>query len=79
MPDRPVFDYEVTYNTPPELTLDGALDGLRIQVNADLAEGQQLGVAGTPAFFINGQRVSGAQPFAVFQQIIVTLLDSDGY
>jgi protein-disulfide isomerase len=48
-------------------------------VNAELAEGQRLGVTGTPAFFINGQRVSGAQPFAVFQQIIVTLLDSDDY
>jgi protein-disulfide isomerase len=60
---------------------DACLDSGRYAeaVNADLAEGQQLGVAGTPAFFINGQRVSGAQPFAVFQQIIVTLLDSDGY
>jgi protein-disulfide isomerase len=43
-------------------------------VNADLAEGTRLGVTGTPAFFINGQRVSGAQPFSVFQQIIDTLL-----
>lgn len=39
-------------------------------VNADLAEGQQLGVTGTPAFFINGYPLSGAQPYAVFQQVI---------
>ena len=39
-------------------------------VNADLAEGQRLGIDGTPGFFVNGYPVSGAQPFAVFQQVI---------
>jgi protein-disulfide isomerase len=43
-------------------------------VNADLTEGQRLGVTGTPSFFINGQLLFGAQPFPVFQQIIETLL-----
>ena len=43
-------------------------------VNAELAEGTQLGVRGTPAFFINGQPLSGAQPFPIFQQIIEQLL-----
>jgi alcohol dehydrogenase len=28
VPARPVFDYEVTYGAPPELTADGALDGI---------------------------------------------------
>ncbi len=28
VPARPVFDYQVTRNTPPELTADGALDGI---------------------------------------------------
>ena len=28
VPDRPVFDYEVTYNAPENLTLDGAFDGV---------------------------------------------------
>ncbi|MDX2430896.1 MAG: iron-containing alcohol dehydrogenase, partial [Bacteroides sp.] len=28
VPQVPVFDYALTYNTPPELTLDGALDGM---------------------------------------------------
>ena len=33
-------------------------------------EGVNAGVSGTPAFFINGVFVSGAQPYEVFQQII---------
>jgi alcohol dehydrogenase len=28
VPQYPVFDYEVTYGAPPELTADGALDGI---------------------------------------------------
>ncbi|NIM07102.1 MAG: hypothetical protein GTN65_16150, partial [Armatimonadetes bacterium] len=32
------------------------------------------GVTGTPAFFINGHLVSGAQPFDLFEQAITTLL-----
>lgn len=39
-------------------------------VQTDLSEGQSLGVNGTPTFFINGQRLVGAQPFVVFQQAI---------
>lgn len=39
-------------------------------VQADLEEGVALNVRGTPSFFINGQFVSGAQPFGVFQQVI---------
>ena len=36
----------------------------------DLAEGQTLGITGTPTFFINGRVVIGAQPFAVFASVI---------
>jgi protein-disulfide isomerase len=43
-------------------------------VNADLDQGLQLGVTGTPAFFINGYLVSGAQPYSLFQQAIESLL-----
>lgn len=39
-------------------------------VMADLEEGTQLGVRGTPGFFINGHFVSGAQPYSVFEQAI---------
>lgn len=40
------------------------------EVAKDIADGMQAGVNGTPGFLINGQLVSGAQPFAVFEQII---------
>jgi protein-disulfide isomerase len=40
------------------------------EVQKDLADGSALGVSGTPAFFINGVFISGAQPFEVFQQVI---------
>ena len=43
-------------------------------VEADLQQGIALGVTGTPAFFINGHLVSGAQPFDLFEQAITTLL-----
>jgi protein-disulfide isomerase len=35
-----------------------------------MQEGGALGVTGTPAFFINGRFLSGAQPFEAFQSII---------
>jgi protein-disulfide isomerase len=48
-------------------TLDPAQ---RQEVQKDMADGAAAGVRGTPGFVINGQLVSGAQPFSVFQQII---------
>lgn len=39
-------------------------------VDADLAAAQKYQVDGTPAFFLNGVKVSGAQPFSAFQDII---------
>jgi protein-disulfide isomerase len=43
-------------------------------VKDDLALGQAVGVQGTPTFFINGQRLVGAQPFGAFKAIIDTEL-----
>jgi len=48
------------------------------EVQSDLAYGSQLGVSGTPAFFINGKLISGAQPFDVFKQIIDAELANSG-
>jgi len=39
-------------------------------VTDDFSDGQNAGVNGTPATFINGQLVSGAQPFASFKTLI---------
>lgn len=40
------------------------------EVRADYVTGQQLGIRGTPMFFINGRPVSGAQQMQVFIDII---------
>ena len=40
------------------------------EVQKDLADGSKYGVQGTPAFFVNGKLISGAQPFPAFQQAI---------
>jgi protein-disulfide isomerase len=40
------------------------------RVQADMAEGQGVGVSGTPAFIINGRLISGAQPFQSFKAVI---------
>lgn len=42
----------------------------RAVVQKDEAEGDRLGVEGTPAFFINGRRLSGAQAETEFARII---------
>lgn len=47
-------------------------------VLADLEEGSRLGVRGTPAFFLNGHFLSGAQPYAVFEQAIQQLAAEAG-
>jgi len=40
------------------------------EVQKDFSDGQNAGVQGTPAFFINGNQVTGAQPYSVFEQVI---------
>jgi protein-disulfide isomerase len=39
----------------------------RAVVEHDLADGRSYGVTGTPAFFINGRLISGAQPYSQFK------------
>jgi len=48
--------------------LDGGTMAETVRKNADA--GKEAGVSGTPAFFINGQQLDGAQPFEAFKQII---------
>jgi protein-disulfide isomerase len=47
----------------------------RKRIDADTAEALALGVTGTPAFFVNGRLLSGAQPFEAFATAINDELD----
>jgi protein-disulfide isomerase len=50
-------------------------------VKKDLGEGQQLGIAGTPAFFINGRFVSGAVDYSTLRDIVrqqLAMLEAKG-
>ena len=51
---------------------ESCLDGgeTAAEIRKDFSDGQRVGVQGTPAFYVNGQMISGAQPLSVFQQII---------
>ncbi|MGM0558219.1 MAG: DsbA family protein [Myxococcota bacterium] len=40
------------------------------QVEEDMAQGKKLGVRGTPAYFIDGERIVGAQPSQKFVDVI---------
>ncbi len=48
------------------------------EVAKDQRDGAEVGVTGTPAFIVNGQLISGAQPFAVFQNAIDAELAKTG-
>ncbi|HYD47372.1 MAG TPA: thioredoxin domain-containing protein [Terriglobales bacterium] len=39
-------------------------------IQKDVEDGAAAGVAGTPAFFINGRMLSGAQPYEKFKEVI---------
>jgi len=45
----------------------------RAIVKKDISDGVQLGLTGTPTFFINGREISGAQPLETF----VTMIDEE--
>lgn len=41
-----------------------------LAVERDASEGQRVGVRSTPAFFVNGRELHGAQPIHVFERLI---------
>jgi len=53
VPAQAIFDYEVTYGTPPELTIDGALDGISHSIEV------LYGAVGKP-FYEKVEEVAGA-------------------
>jgi protein-disulfide isomerase len=48
------------------------------QVENDTKQGSELGVSGTPAAFVNGQLISGAQPVDAFKKIVEAELKGGG-
>jgi protein-disulfide isomerase len=48
------------------------------QIDADTKQGSDLGVSGTPAAFVNGQLISGAQPVDAFKKIVDAELKGGG-
>lgn len=58
-----------------QATFDDCLDSGKheAEVKKDMADGMKAGVQGTPGFIIEGQLISGAQPYAVFEQLLESL------
>lgn len=54
---------------------DKCLDGERYlsKVNSDIAEGRKAGVAGTPASFINGKLIKGAESYETIKRMMEEL------
>lgn len=50
----------------------------KAEIEKDAADGVAAGVTGTPAIFINGRLIAGAQPFSVFKTIIDEELKKSG-
>ena len=49
---------------------DSESEAVREKIRSDAQEAGELGVTGTPSFFVNGRFLSGAQPFASFKRLI---------
>ena len=69
VPDLKRFAEELSLDTEE---FDECLDTGRFteDVKRDYREGSAAGVSSTPAFFVNGRAVTGAQPFEAFAAII---------
>jgi len=83
--NQQALDVASLKNYASQLGLDTAafnqcLDsGTRAQeIQKDYQDGISYGVQGTPAFFVNGLLVSGAQPLSVFQSAIDAALQEAG-
>jgi protein-disulfide isomerase len=61
-----------------KFTACAATDRFDADIHAATEAGGELGVSGTPTFFINGRRLVGARPVQDFQQIIDAELRSRG-
>jgi protein-disulfide isomerase len=57
---------------------DRKSEAVLARIKKDEEEAARLGVGGTPAFFINGRFLSGAQPFDSFKRMIDEELGGEG-
>lgn len=48
------------------------------EINSDIIDGQLNNVEGTPGFFINGRFIRGAQPYELFEKVILRELEKLG-
>lgn len=48
------------------------------EINGDYVDGQILNITGTPGFLVNGNFISGAQPYELFERLILRELASAG-
>jgi protein-disulfide isomerase len=62
----------------PRFTADIDSDRFDAQIDADTKEALDIGANGTPATFINGRYVRGAQPLANFDQVVREALAEAG-
>ncbi len=53
-------------------------DRFEAKINEDITAGEAAGVSGTPAFFINGRMMDGAQPLEKFKEVIDEELEFAG-
>ncbi len=56
---------------------DYASEATAKKIADDQKEGRSIGVRGTPAFFVNGKYMAGAQPFEAFKREIDAALKKD--
>lgn len=75
------FDYDVMSKFAVSLGINKTelktcfdSDKFKDEIEADQKAGQSAGINGTPGFIINGQIISGAQPFEQFQAVIEPIL-----
>ncbi len=70
-PSKSFADYAEELGVNREAFLKAYSDPRNLEeIKADLSEGSQRGVTGTPSSFINGTPISGAQPLNVFLEAI---------
>jgi protein-disulfide isomerase len=70
--DRPSLEKYAKEEGLDDALIKDALDNNKFtaQIKAEQDEAGKFGARGTPAFFINGRPLSGAQPFDAFKKVI---------